>query len=150
MPLLATVVVHREIGGEAQRVSGEKTANCTNPDVKHLRHLQDPAEAKSGRPGAGAMTSTSRGSSVPSRVSGADWQENGSGRLRAAPDGASDLSGRDPQKPLLLYESLSPSSAPSRQDLKEKRGGGLFKRELSINLGLVEANLNNLTWDDQK
>ena len=72
VPLLATVVVHREIGGEAQGACREKTTNCTKPDVKHLSHLQDPTEAKSGQPGAGAMTSTSRGNSVPSRVSGAD------------------------------------------------------------------------------
>lgn len=67
---------------------------------------------------------------------------------QAAPDGACDLSGRDPRS-RSSFPSLGPSSAPSRQDLKEKRGGGLFK-ELSINVGLVEANLNNSTWDDQK
>lgn len=43
-----------------------------NLNIRHLSHLQDPAEAKSGRPGAGAMTSTSRDNPVPGRVSGAD------------------------------------------------------------------------------
>lgn len=58
MPLLATVVVHREVQNQTHGTWRKMTLNSTICGVKHLRLHQDPAKAESISPAnAGALTS---------------------------------------------------------------------------------------------
>lgn len=120
------------------RESGKKhpTRHNTVRGKRHLRHKREPTETEGVlSAGADALTLRSCDISVRSRVSGADYEENNPwvrpAGMWVEPTGVRPLSVR-----------LGPSSAPSRQNLKEKRQAGMSKREGRC--GYMDADRNNL------